>query len=59
MVDVVEDEVHFLLVCPKYINTSNGYSNVTDTFVRIMKSKYTNGIKNISAYLYEAFKFHM
>jgi len=62
----VEDEIHFLLVCPLYTQLRNSYlekhftctNNVTENFVRIMSSKKQNCIKDLSAYIYYAFKIH-
>ena len=64
--DIVEDEIHFLLVCPQFTNLRNNYlskymttnPNLSDNFVKIMQSKNSNCIKDLSKYIYHAFKGH-
>ena len=65
-VEVIEDEVHFLLICPLYQNFRqlfldkyiNCMYNVNENFKNIMSSHKLQCIKDLSAYLYNALNVH-
>ena len=64
-VNVIENEVHFLLVCPMLENLRKTYltncinsRTEIDTFIPLLSSKKPEYIKNLAAFLYHAFKQH-
>ena len=65
-VEILEDEIHFLLVCPLYAALRQRYLSVYirpyldvfDTFTFILNSKNENCVRDLAAYTYHAFKIH-
>ena len=65
-INVIEDEIHFLLVCPQYRNLRSKFIDKhlipnldkMENFMFIMLSTKYSCVKDLSIYLYEAFKIH-
>ena len=57
----VEDEYHFICICPQYINLRNKYFGVTvlvnlNNFIKIMSSKTKKEVINLACLIYHASK---
>ena len=57
----VEDEYHFICICPQYINLRNKYFGVTflanlNNFIKIMSSKTKKEVINLACFIYHASK---
>ena len=60
---LVEDEQHFVLVCPLYSTLRSQYipehffnNNTIDSFIRLMASKDETTVRNLAVFIYYAFK---
>ena len=61
--NIVEDEIHFLIQCPVYQDIRDKYnisisciSNNEDLFVSLLNTNSTENIFNVTKYLNEAFE---